>query len=214
GYDRKQVDEYLDELESATTRPAELPRFRIAFRGYERRMVDAYVRQLFDALPAPSDCPTLVGWRGGTGHGRRRAGRPGGSWRCWPPRGGCSASSGPCGAPWPTGGGGPSRWRCRGWWPATGSRSGRCAERSPRDRRSHDAAEPEVGRGGVDGLRQAGGRAVAAAVVGGAQVRPALHHLAGHPRRVAGVDRPVARGAGGIGRGAAGVGLATVPAGR
>src|SRR5690606_1000824 len=55
GYDRKQVDEYLDELESATTRPAELPRFRIAFRGYERRMVDAYVRQLFDALPAPSD---------------------------------------------------------------------------------------------------------------------------------------------------------------
>lgn len=55
GYDRKQVDEYLDELESATTRPAELPRFRIAFRGYERRMVDAYVQQLFDALPAPSD---------------------------------------------------------------------------------------------------------------------------------------------------------------
>lgn len=55
GYDRAQVDDYLTELESATTRPSDVPRFRIAFRGYERSGVDAYVRRLFAALPESSD---------------------------------------------------------------------------------------------------------------------------------------------------------------
>src|SRR4029453_15243966 len=43
-----------------------------------------------------------------------------------------------------------------------------------------------VGGAGVDRLGHAGGRAVAPAVVGGAQMRAALHHLAGDGRPVAG----------------------------
>ena len=53
-------------------------------------------------------------------------------------------------------------------------RSLRAARRSA----AHDAAEPEVAGRGVDRLRKARGRPVAAAVVGRAQVRAALDHLA------------------------------------
>jgi hypothetical protein len=52
GYDRRQVDAYLTELEAATTRPSSPPEFTIAFRGYERPGVDAYVQSLLTRLPA------------------------------------------------------------------------------------------------------------------------------------------------------------------
>src|SRR5215207_10522796 len=71
-----------------------------------------------------------------------------------------------------------------------------------------DAAEPQVGGAGVDRLGHAGGGAVAAAVVGGAQMRAALHHPATDGGPVAGVDAAVA------GRGAAavvGVAVGQVP---
>src|SRR5215211_5783473 len=76
------------------------------------------------------------------------------------------------------------------------------------------AAEAQVGGAGVDRLGHASGRAVAAAVVGGAQVGAALHHLAGDGRRVAGVDAAVTGPAAGVGRGAAavvGVAVGLVP---
>ena len=52
GYDRDEVDAYLDGLESATTRPATRPTFRIALRGYDRKGVNAYIEQVLAALPA------------------------------------------------------------------------------------------------------------------------------------------------------------------
>lgn len=55
GYDRAEVDAYLDELESATTRPPATPGFRIALRGYDRTGVKAHVEKLLAALPAPTD---------------------------------------------------------------------------------------------------------------------------------------------------------------
>jgi cell division septum initiation protein DivIVA len=55
GYDRDEVDTYLDGLESATTRPVAAPTFRIALRGYDRKGVDAHVEQALAALPASAD---------------------------------------------------------------------------------------------------------------------------------------------------------------
>src|SRR5262245_14466493 len=47
--------------------------------------------------------------------------------------------------------------------------------------RTHNAPEPQMRDRGVNGLRHACGGAVAAAVVGGAEVRAALGHLARDP---------------------------------
>src|SRR5918996_5356747 len=58
----------------------------------------------------------------------------------------------------------------------------------------------------VDGLGHAGGGAVAVAVAGGAQVRAALHDLAGDAGRVPGIDGAVAVASPRVVDGAAGVG--------
>jgi Sulfatase-modifying factor enzyme 1 len=60
----------------------------------------------------------------------------------------------------------------RGW---TGCPDPTATRSSP----SEDAAEPQMRGSGVDRLGHAGGRPVAAAVVGRAQVRTPLHHLRG-----------------------------------
>src|SRR5690349_18611295 len=67
-----------------------------------------------------------------------------------------------------------------------------------RSRGPHDAPEAEMRDRGVDRLRHAGGGAIAAAVVGGAQMRAALGHLARnldvpHARIAARLARPAAR---------------------
>jgi DivIVA domain-containing protein len=49
GYDREQVDEYLDSVERAEAGPPSGPTFRIAFRGYDRRGVDRYIEELLTA---------------------------------------------------------------------------------------------------------------------------------------------------------------------
>jgi DivIVA domain-containing protein len=45
GYDRKEVDGYLDAVEAGTpsTTPAA---FKVSLRGYDRRQVDQYLEQL------------------------------------------------------------------------------------------------------------------------------------------------------------------------
>src|SRR5687768_12450178 len=78
------------------------------------------------------------------------------------------------------------------------------------DRSSMNAAEPEVGGAGVDRVGHAGGRAVASAVVGGAQVGAALHHLATDGGGVPRVAALVAVPAAGVGDRAAGVGQLAV----
>lgn len=55
GYDREQVDAFLDQLEGMTTRPLSVPEFRIAFRGYERHGVEEYVQSLLAQLAKPDD---------------------------------------------------------------------------------------------------------------------------------------------------------------
>src|SRR5262245_35195581 len=45
---------------------------------------------------------------------------------------------------------------------------------------ARDAPEPEVARGGIDGLRHPGGRPITPAVVGRAEKRASLHDFSGH----------------------------------
>ena len=72
--------------------------------------------------------------------------------------------------------------------------------------RADDAAEPQVGGCRVDRLGHPGGRAVPPAVVGGAQVRAALHHPSRDRGGVAGVDASLLRSAARVGDAAAGMG--------
>ena len=69
--------------------------------------------------------------------------------------------------------------------------------------RPHDAAEAQVARGRVDGLRHARGGPVAAAIVRRAQVRAALHDLARNLDRLARIEAVFELAASGIARGAA-----------
>jgi DivIVA domain-containing protein len=45
GYDRSQVDDYIERLSGATP-PADPPSFELARRGYESEQVDARIREL------------------------------------------------------------------------------------------------------------------------------------------------------------------------
>src|SRR5690625_1783755 len=73
-------------------------------------------------------------------------------------------------------------------------------------RRAPDAAEADMGRRAVFGLRMSGGRAIAAAVVGCAKVRTTLQHPARNPnRRLSLVVTLLPRGDAGIARNATGL---------
>src|SRR5215208_644275 len=76
--------------------------------------------------------------------------------------------------------------------------------------RAEHAAEPQVGGSGVDRLSHAGGRPVAAAVVGRAQVRAPLHHPAGNRGDITGIMAPLPLAAAWVGRRATGMGRLAV----